>query len=135
VLSNATYCFLQFFNHKLKPKTKTITITQETIMTTSSDHVAKLIANPKYQALVKKRNSINNTFFIIMLVVYAGFILLVAFANNLMEQPIGNMTMSVGVALGTLVLVSASIMIIAYTIICNRSIDPALKEVLKEVQE
>lgn len=104
-------------------------------MTTSSDHVAKLIANPKYQALVKKRNSINNTFFIIMLVVYAGFIFLVAFANNLMEQPIGNMTMSVGVALGTLVLVSASIMIIAYTIICNRSIDPALKEVLKEVQE
>ena len=43
-------------------------------MTTSSDHVAKLIANPKYQALVKKRNGINNTFFIIMLVIYAGFL-------------------------------------------------------------
>lgn len=104
-------------------------------MTTSSDHVAKLIANPKYQALVKKRNRINNTFFIIMLVVYAGFIFLVAFADDLMEQAIGNMTMSIGVALGTLVLISASIMIILYTIICNKTMDPLLKEVLKEVQE
>lgn len=104
-------------------------------MTTSSDHVAKLIANPKYQELVKKRNSINNTFFIIMLVIYAGFILLVAFAPGLMEQPIGNMTMSIGVALGTLVLISASILIIIYTMICNKQIDPALKQVLQEVQE
>lgn len=104
-------------------------------MTTSSDHVAKLIANPKYQALVKKRNSINNTFFIIMLVIYAGFILLVAFANQLMGQPIGDMTISVGVVLGVLVLVSASILIILYTIICNKTIDPALREVLKETQE
>lgn len=103
-------------------------------MTTSSDHVAKLIANPKYQELVKKRNRINNTFFIIMLVIYAGFILLVAFANDLMEQPIGNMTMSIGVGLGTLVLISASILIVIYTMICNKTIDPALKEVLKEVQ-
>ena len=104
-------------------------------MTTSSDHIAKLIANPKYQALVSKRNGINNTFFIIMLVIYAGFILLVAFANQLMGQPIGNMTMSVGVALGTLVLICASVLIIIYTIICNKVMDPALKEVLKEIQE
>ena len=104
-------------------------------MTTSSDHVAKLIANPKYQALVKKRNGINNTFFIIMLVIYAGFILLVAFADGLMGQPIGNMTISVGVALGVVVLISASVLIILYTIICNKTIDPALKEVLKELQE
>lgn len=103
-------------------------------MTTSSDHVAQLIANPKYQALVKKRTTINNTFFIIMLVIYAGFILLVAFANQLMGQSIGDMTISVGVVLGTLVLISASILIIIYTIICNKTIDPALKEVLKEVQ-
>lgn len=103
-------------------------------MTTSSDHVAQLIANPKYQALVKKRNSINNTFFIIMLVIYAGFILLVAFANQLMGQPIGDMTISVGVVLGTIVLISASILIILYTIICNKTVDPALKEVLKEIQ-
>ncbi|WP_432786384.1 Inner membrane protein YjcH [Oligella sp. MSHR50489EDL] len=103
-------------------------------MTTSSDHVAKLIASPKYQELVQKRNRINNTFFLIMLVVYAGFIFLVAFAPNLMEQPIGNMTMSIGVALGTLVLISASIMIVIYTIICNKTIDPLLAEVLKEVQ-
>ncbi len=104
-------------------------------MTTSSDHVAKLIANPKYQELVKKRNGINNTFFIIMLVIYAGFIFLVAFAGNLMGQPIGDMTMSVGVALGVLVLISASILIIIYTIICNKTVDPLLQEVLKEVQE
>ena len=103
-------------------------------MTTSSDHVARLIASPKYQELVQKRNRINNTFFLIMLLVYAGFIFLVAFAPGLMEQPIGNMTMSIGVALGTLVLISASIMIIVYTIVCNKTIDPLLAEVLKEVQ-
>lgn len=104
-------------------------------MTTASDHVAKLIANPKYQALVKKRNAINNTFFIIMLVIYAGFIFLVAFANNFLAQSIGSMTLSVGIALGLLVLVSASILIVIYTIICNNTMDPLLEEVLQEVQE
>ncbi|NLA88811.1 MAG: DUF485 domain-containing protein [Alcaligenaceae bacterium] len=103
-------------------------------MTLSSDLVAKLIADPKYQELVSKRNRINNTFFLIALVIYAGFIFLVAFANNLMEQPLGDMTISIGLVLGTLVLFSASVLIVIYTIICNKTIDPALKELLKEVQ-
>lgn len=52
-----------------------------------------------------------------------------------MIKPVASgMTTSIGIALGLLVLISASVMIMIYTIICNRAIDPMLEELLKEVE-
>jgi uncharacterized membrane protein (DUF485 family) len=100
-------------------------------MTLSSDLVAKLIADPKYQELVSKRNRINNTFFLIALVIYAGFIFLVAFANNLMEQPLGDMTISIGLVLGTWCYLALACSLSFIQLFVIKQLTPPLKSFLR----
>lgn len=55
----------------------------------TEDVTARVLANPKYHQLVRKRNAISLAFFAVMLVVYAGFILTLAFVPELFARPIG----------------------------------------------
>lgn len=104
-------------------------------MSASSDVVAEVMRNPKYQELVRRRSRISTIFFVITLIIYAGFILTLAFDPELFGQAIGGMTMSIGVLTATLVLVSASVLIIAYVYISNKIFDPLLEEVIREIQK
>lgn len=104
-------------------------------MSSSRDMVAEVMRNPKYQELLRRRSRISTVFFIITLIIYAGFILTLAFNPELFGQAIGGMTMSVGVLAATLVLVSASILISVYVYISNKVFDPLLEEVIKEIQK
>lgn len=103
-------------------------------MNTTGALVTQVINNPKYQELLRKRNRISLSFFVVTLVIYAGFILTLAFDPALFARPIGNMTMSIGVLTAIIVLVSASILVALYVYISNKVFDPLLKAVLKEVR-
>ena len=50
----------------------------------------RIRANPKYQELVSKRNSYSWMMTILMLVVYYGYILLVAFNKPFLAQRLGD---------------------------------------------
>lgn len=104
-------------------------------MSSSRDLVAEVIRNPKYQELLQRRNRISLIFFVITLIIYAGFILTLAFDPELFGRPIGNMTISIGVFTATLVLISASILVALYVYLSNKIFDPLLKDIIQEIQK
>lgn len=59
--------------------------------------VARIEAHPDYQALKRKRNGFGWTLTILMLVVYYGFIGLIAFDKAFLAQPIGDGVTSLGI--------------------------------------
>ena len=67
--------------------------------------VARIEANPAYQALKRKRNGLGWTLTILMLVVYYGFIGLIAFDKEFLAQPIsdGVTTLGIPIAFGVIV--------------------------------
>lgn len=103
-------------------------------MSPSRDLIAEVTHNPKYQELLRRRNRISFSFFAITLVIYAGFILTLAFDPELFGRPIGNLTMSIGVLTATLVLISASILVSLYVYISNKVFDPLLKDIIEETK-
>src|SRR4051812_7805800 len=66
-----------------------------------------VLSNPSFQALVRERSGFGWTLTIIMLVIYFGFILLVAFGKGFLATKIGGGVTSIGMIIGLLVILSA----------------------------
>ncbi len=103
-------------------------------MSSSRDLVAEVTRNPKYQELLRRRNRISAIFFAITLVIYAGFILTLAFNPQLFGRPIGDLTMSIGVLTAIIVLISASVLVSLYVYISNKVFDPLLHDIIEELK-
>ncbi|HKM26505.1 MAG TPA: DUF485 domain-containing protein [Thiopseudomonas sp.] len=97
--------------------------------------VEKVLKHPKYAELVQRRTRISMSFFAVALTIYSGFILILAFMPEVFAQPIGaGWTMSVGVLSGILVVFSAVIMIALYTYVSNKTFDPLLDAIMRDVE-
>ncbi len=97
--------------------------------------VDKVLKHPKYAELVRRRTRVSIMFFAVALVIYSGFILTLAFLPGVFAQPIGpGWTMSVGVLTGILVVFSAVIMIALYTYVSNKTFDPLLEAIMRDVE-
>ena len=94
---------------------------------------AKIRQNPKFAELVRQRNALARALTITMLVIYFGFILLVAFAPGLLAIKIGTVT-TIGIPLGLLVIVSAFVLTGIYVAKANTSFDRLNDELLREVK-
>lgn len=101
-------------------------------MSLQDDVVTQVMQNPKYQELVRRRNRISYAFFIVTFIIYSGFIFTLAFNPSLFGRSVEGMTMSIGVATGILVLVSASILVSLYVYISNKVFDPLLADIIEE---
>ena len=96
--------------------------------------VRRVLDHPKYQQLVHKRTRVSLAFFAVMMVVYAGFIITLAYLPDVFSRPIGaGFTMSVGVLAATIVAVSAVVMIAAYVRYSNRHFDPLIEAIVRDV--
>ncbi len=96
--------------------------------------VRRVVEHPKYQELVHKRTRVSLAFFAVMIVVYAGFIVTLAYLPEVFSRPIGpGFTMSVGVLSATIVAVSAVIMIAAYVRYSNKYFDPLIEAIVRDV--
>ena len=62
--------------------------------------VTKIQNHPKYLELRSKRNTLGVTLTILMLVVYYGYIALIAFDKSFLAQPIGAGVTSLGIPIG-----------------------------------
>ncbi len=100
----------------------------------ANDVIDRVIAHPKYQELIRRRGRASLAYFLLMLVVYAGFILTLAFWPQVFAQPIGTgYTMSVGVLTAILVAISAVLMIAAFVHLSNKHYDPLIAAIVKDV--
>ena len=92
-----------------------------------------ILRSPSFQALVSSRNRFGWTLSILMLAIYLGFILLVAYDKPLLAQKIGGGTISLGIVLGLGVIVSALVLTGVYVARANGRFDELTEQLKREV--
>ena len=98
-----------------------------------NDMAAKIAANPKYQKLVGTRSSFGWILTMIMMVVYYGFILLVAFNKDLLAQKLGAGVTTLGMPIGLFVIVFTIVITGIYVRRANSEFDDLTEEIKKAV--
>ena len=96
-----------------------------------NDMVTRVVANPKYQRLVKTRSSFGWSLTAIMMIVYYGFIAIVAFDKELFSQRLGDGVMTVGIPVGFGVIIFTIIITGIYVRRANSEFDTLTQEIVK----
>ena len=94
--------------------------------------VERIARNPKYQQLKAPRNRLGWTLTILMLIVYYGYIGLIAFDKELLATPIGAGVTTLGIPIGMAVIVFTVIITGIYVRRANREFDAATRDILKD---
>jgi uncharacterized membrane protein (DUF485 family) len=89
---------------------------------------------PLFRQLVDKRTRFAWVLSTAMLVIYFGFILLIAFAPALLGTPIGGGVTTVGIPLGLFVIASAFVLTGIYVYRANAVFDPITHEIMERVK-
>lgn len=97
--------------------------------------VDKIQKNPKYLALRKKRNSFGWMLTLLMMVVYYGYIALIAFNKPFLAQPIGAGVTSLGVPIGMGVIIFTVLITGIYVRRANSEFDALTTEILKDASK
>lgn len=95
--------------------------------------VAKVTAHPKYQELKARRTSLGLWLTVAMLVVYYGFILLVAFNKTLLATRIGEGVTTLGMPIGLGVIVFTIVITAIYVRRANDEFDRLSDDISKAV--
>ena len=93
----------------------------------------RVMKNVHFQELVRTRSSFAWTLAIIMLVIYYGFILLVAFGKGFLATKVGGGVTSVGMIIALLVILSAFILTGIYTFRANSRFDELTAKLRKDM--
>ncbi len=100
-----------------------------------NDIYEKIRANPKYQKLVSTRNSYGWIMTILMLIVYYGFIALIAFNKSFLAQPLGSTGVTtVGIPIGVGVILFTIIITGIYVRRANTEFDAIKEEIIREAK-
>ena len=97
--------------------------------------VARIEANPKYHELKRKRNGFGWTLTVLMLIVYYGFIGMIAFDKAFLATPIGPgkiTTLGIPLALGLMVFTIAITGF--YVRRANKEFDKLTEEIVEEAK-
>ena len=97
------------------------------------DLLQRVISNPQYQELKAKRSSFGWTLTWAMMVVYYGFIMLVAFNKEFLSQKLGAGVMTIGIPIGFGVIVFTVIITIIYVKRANSEYDDLTAAITKAV--
>jgi uncharacterized membrane protein (DUF485 family) len=96
---------------------------------------AKIGQSPKFQELVRQRSRLAIILSVTMLVIYFGFILLVAYAPGFLGTPISSAGVTtMGVPIGLFVIVSAFVLTGVYVAKANTTFDQMNEEILREFE-
>ena len=97
---------------------------------------SKIQNNPKYHQLIKERDMLAWTLTVLVLVIYFGFILLVAFAPGFLTKPISaTSVIPVGMLIGVGVIVASIVLTGIYVYRANSTFDPLIREIIQEASK
>jgi uncharacterized membrane protein (DUF485 family) len=105
------------------------------VLTMTDSVVTKIQNNPKYQALTRKRNSFGIFLTLLMLVVYYGYIALIAFNKPFLAQPVGAGVTTIGIPIGMGVIIFTIIITGIYVRRANNEYDALTAEILKDATQ
>jgi uncharacterized membrane protein (DUF485 family) len=94
--------------------------------------VRRVVDQPKYQELKARRTRLGWALTFMMLIVYYGFVLLVAFNKPFLSQRIGNGVMTFGIPIGLGVIVFTILITAYYVNRANAEFDGLSDAVAKE---
>jgi uncharacterized membrane protein (DUF485 family) len=97
--------------------------------------VDRIKANPRYQELRKKRGSFGWMLTALMMVVYYGYIALIAFNKPFLAQPLGSGVTTIGVPIGMGVIIFTIIITGIYVRRANGEFDALTAEILKDASK
>ncbi len=101
----------------------------------NDDIAARVEANPKYHRLLTLRRNFSILMTILVMLVYYGYILLIAFDRELLASKIGEgMTTSLGIPMGLGVILITIVLTNIYVRRANREFDVLNKEIIAEVK-
>ncbi|MBB6577185.1 uncharacterized membrane protein (DUF485 family) [Comamonas odontotermitis] len=95
--------------------------------------VAKIQANPRYQELKRKRNAFGWTLTILMLIVYYGYIGLIAFDKEFLAKPLGTGVTTLGIPIALGVIIFTIVITGIYVRRANTEFDAMTQQILKDV--
>ena len=95
--------------------------------------VDKIQSHPKYKELRAKRSSFGWTLTVLMLVVYYGYIALIAFNKPFLAQPIGAGVTSLGIPIGMGVIIFTVVITAVYVKRANTEFDALNQQIMKDV--
>ncbi|MCE1251138.1 MAG: DUF485 domain-containing protein [Comamonadaceae bacterium] len=95
--------------------------------------VEKIQRHPKYQELRAKRTPLGVVLTILMLVVYFGYISLIAFDKAFLAKPIGAGVTSLGIPIGMGVILFTIAITVYYVRIANNKFDALTEQIMKDV--
>jgi uncharacterized membrane protein (DUF485 family) len=93
--------------------------------------LTKIEQDSNYQELVRRRSSLGWMLSLIMLVIYFGFILLVAYAPKFLGTPIGTGVTTIGIPIGLAVIVLAFALTGIYVAKANSSYDVLIRKIVE----
>ena len=97
------------------------------------DLVTRIASHPKYQELKTKRTRFGWWLTLAMMVVYYGFILLVAFDKELLSRRLGEGVMTLGIPVGFGVIVFTIVITAIYVRRANSEFDDLSADIAKAV--
>ena len=97
-----------------------------------NDKATKIAANPKYQKLVATRSSFGWILTMIMMVVYYGYIAIIAFNKEVLAARLGEGVMTVGIPVGLGVIFFTILITGFYVRRANSEFDQLTREIVEE---
>ncbi len=94
--------------------------------------VERIQRNPKYQQLKQTRGRFGLMLTILMLVVYYGYIALIAFDKAFLAKPLGTGVTTIGIPIGMAVILFSIVITGIYVRRANGEFDELTREILKE---
>lgn len=94
--------------------------------------VTRIANSPNYQALKTKRTRFGWQLTLAVMIVYYGFILLVAFNKSFLSQKLGGGVMTLGIPLGFGIIVFTIVITAYYVNRANREFDALSDAIAKE---
>lgn len=94
--------------------------------------IEKIKSDPDFQKLVSERNRVMVTLTIVELVVYFGFILLVAFNKEFLATKLGEGVVTIGIPIGIGVIIASFILTGIYVYIANKNYDELSEKIKKK---
>lgn len=97
--------------------------------------VDKIQNHPKYLELRKKRNTFGWSLTLLMMVVYYGYIALIAFNKPFLAQPVGAGVTTLGIPIGMGVIIFTVLITGIYVRRANSEFDALTTDILKDVSK
>jgi uncharacterized membrane protein (DUF485 family) len=96
--------------------------------------LSRIRQEPLFRALVQKRTRFAWILSAAMLVIYFGFILMIAFAPKILAVPIGGGVTTLGIPVGLFIIVAAFVLTGIYVRRANSEFDPMTHQIMEKVK-